>query len=312
MKKENLVILLLGLVALSIVVGIFLITNQYREKRERKAVDLFVKEGIAVVHIYGPIEVSPVPERVFGPLYGSDYITKRLKRIAEDKRIKAVVLRINSPGGAVSASQEIYREVLNLKKAGKKVVVSMGDVATSGAYYIACAADKILANEGSITGSIGVIFALPNIEGLMTKAGVKIITIKSGEHKDIGSAFREMTEEEREIIKSIIDSAFSQFLEAVIASGRLKRKDAETLADGRVFTGAQAKEAGLIDDIGSFADAVKLAGELCGIEEPEIIDERTPFERIFEKVFEIKSSMVSTDMDRITFPKLEYRWRPGI
>ncbi|MDI6751952.1 MAG: signal peptide peptidase SppA [bacterium] len=304
MKKEKLILIsLLGFLFISVVSGIWLIVNQQREKDYSK----IFEEGVAVVNIYGAIEVASVD------FYGTDYIIKRLKRISGDKRIKAVVLRINSPGGSVAASQEVYREILSLKKKGKKVVVSIGDVAASGGYYIACAADKILANDGSITGSIGVIFSLPNLEGLMTKTGVKFITIKSGKHKDIGSMMRGMTEEERKIIQGLIDDAFSQFLNVVLSSGRLKANDTETLADGRVFTGKKAKELGLVDGIGGLYEAVALAGRLAGIKgEPKIMDERPSFERILERFSEITTNIKPQNKIEDIGPKLEYRWKPGM
>lgn len=310
MKREKLILAsLLGFLFISAVIGVWLIVGQSREaKNEKLSTEIFEpKEGVAVVNIYGVIEVASVN------FYGTDYIVKRLKNLSEDKKIKAVVLRINSPGGSVAASQEVYREVINLRKKGKKVVVSMGDVAASGGYYIASAADKILADDGSITGSIGVIFSLPNVEGLMSKAGVKFITIKSSRHKDIGSMMREMTEEERKIIQALIDDAFSQFLNVVLSSGRLKVKDAETLADGRVFTGKQAKALGLVDEIGGLYEAIALAGKLAGIKgEPKIMDERPSFERILERFSEITTNIKPQNKLEDIGPKLEYRWKPGV
>jgi len=306
MKKEKFILVgLLGFLLVSAVIGVWLIVGKHREKLSTEIFE--TKEGVAVVNIYGTIEVASVD------FYGTDCIIKRLKRISEDKRIKAVVLRINSPGGSVAASQEVYREVINLKKKGKKVVVSMGDVATSGGYYIASAADKILANDGSITGSIGVIFSLPNLEGLLNKTGVKFITIKSGKHKDIGSMMRGMTEEEKKIIQALIDDAFSQFLNVAIASGRLKLKDTETLADGRVWTGRQAASLGLIDEVGGLYEATALAGKLAGIKgEPKIIDERPSFERILERFSELYTNIKPQNKLEDIGPKLEYRWKPGI
>ncbi|MBU1262677.1 signal peptide peptidase SppA [bacterium] len=312
MKREKLILVsLLGFLFVSAVIGVWLIIGNQKEQKERFRTEIFEpKEGVAVVNIYGTIEVA---SGEFGQFYGADYIIKRLKGISRDKKIKAVVLRINSPGGSVAASQEIYREVINLKKRGKKVVVSMGDVAASGGYYIASAADKILADGGSITGSIGVIFSLPNLEGLMTKTGIKFITIKSGKHKDIGSMMRVMTEEERRMIQALIDDAFSQFLNVVLSSGRLKPKDAETLADGRVFTGNQAKALGLVDEIGGLYEAVALAGRLAGIKgEPKIMDERPSFERILERFSEMITNIKPQNKLQNIGPKLEYKWKPGV
>jgi len=212
--------------------------------------------------------------RIEGPIIDSKDATDEIKEYTKDKSIKAIVLRIDSPGGAVAPSQEIYEEV---KKAvaQKKVIVSMGSVAASGGYYIAAPATKIIANPGTLTGSIGVIMEIPNIEGLMNKIGIKTEVIKSGRHKDIASAFRTMGKEEREILQGVMDNVHEQFMKAVSEGRKIKMEEVRKIADGRIFTGEQAKTNGLVDDLGTLEDAIKTAATLAGIkEEPVVVSKK--------------------------------------
>ncbi len=276
MKKENLIIaVILFLCIVSIVMGIYLIKERAVEGKARI---LTRKKGVAVVYLYGPLSISRRASGWARFLPGADRVTSELRKISKITTIKAVVLRINSPGGSIGAVQEIYEEVNRLKEKGKKVVVSMGDVGASGAYYIACAADKIVANPGTITGSIGVLMSLGNMEELFRKIGIKIEVIKRGKHKDIGSLSREMTAEEKKLLQGLIDDAYDQFLQVVIEGRNFKKSKAEKIAQGQVFTGRQAKNLGLIDEIGNFQDAVRLAGKLAGIPgEPKVIELPKPF-----------------------------------
>jgi protease-4 len=278
-KKENLIIVgILFLCIVSIVMGIYLIGEKTVEGKTRI---LTRKKGVAVVYLYGPISISRRASGWARFLPGADSIASELRKIGKITTIKAVVLRINSPGGSVGAVQEIYEEVIRLKEKGKKVVVSMGDVGASGAYYIACAADKIVANPGTITGSIGVLMRLGNMEELFRKIGIKVEVIKRGKHKDIGSLSREMTAEEKRLLQGLIDDAYDQFLQVVIEGRNLRKSKAEKIAQGQVFTGRQAKDLGLVDEIGNFQDAVRLAGKLAGIPgEPKVIELPKPFPRI--------------------------------
>lgn len=279
MKKENLIIVgILFLSIVSIVMGIYLIGEKTVEGKTRI---LSRKKGVAVVYLYGPISISRRASGWARFLPGADSIASELRKIGKITTVKAVVLRINSPGGSIGAVQEIYEEVIRLKEKRKKVVVSMGDVGASGAYYIACAADKIVANPGTITGSIGVLMSMGNMEELFRKIGIKVEVIKRGKHKDIGSLSREMTAEEKRLLQGLIDDAYDQFLQVVIEGRNLRKSKAEKIAQGQVFTGRQAKNLGLIDEIGNFQDAVRLAGKLAGIPgEPKIIELPKPFPRI--------------------------------
>ncbi len=171
-------------------------------------------------------------------------ICRTVDKFGKDGSITAVVLRVDSPGGGVAASQEIYDAILELKKT-KKVVVSMGSIAASGGLLIACAADKIVANPGTITGSISAIMQFANFEELLKKVGVKSAVVKSGEYKDIGSPLRDMTPEEKVIVQDLVDDIYNQFVDVIVKERKLSREKVIEIADGRVFSGRKAKELGL-------------------------------------------------------------------
>ena len=224
------------------------------------------KEGVAIV-------------RVEGPILDSYQTVEELQAFADDPLVKAIVIRIDSPGGGVAPSQEIYNAVNRVRKEhNKTVVASMGTVAASGGYYIAVATDRILANPGTLTGSIGVIMQMANFQELLEKIGVKSVVVKTGKFKDLGSPFRPMAEEERQLLESVMNDTLSQFIEAVADGRSMDAAEVEQLADGRVFTGRQAKSVLLIDEIGDLHDAIKLAGELGGIEgSPRVLETTKPF-----------------------------------
>jgi len=217
--------------------------------------------------------------RVEGVILDAQQTTSELKKYGESPLVKAIVLRIDSPGGGVVPSQEIHDAVKRVReKHHKFVVASMGTVAASGGYYIAAATDRIVANPGTLTGSIGVIMEMANVEGLMKKIGVESVVVKSGEHKDIGSPFRAMNAEDRRILQRVMDDVHNQFIEAVAEGRSLDVKDVRAVADGRIFTGRQAKDAKLVDDLGDLNDAIKLAAEMAGIEgEPRVVEPRRRF-----------------------------------
>lgn len=224
-----------------------------------------------------PLKSRVALVRIEGPILDSKDTVEEIQEYARDNSIKALILRIDSPGGAVAPSQEIYAEVKKTV-AKKAVVVSMGSVAASGGYYIACPATKIVANPGTLTGSIGVIMEIPNIEGLMNKIGVKTEVIKSGKNKDIGSAFRTMKPEERELLQGVMDNVHEQFIRAVAEGRKMNIEDVRKIADGRIFTGEQAKEQGLVNELGTLDDATKAAAKLAGIkEEPEVVTKKDKF-----------------------------------
>jgi len=217
--------------------------------------------------------------RIEGVIVDSRDAIEELRKFRENPGVKAIVLRIDSPGGGVVASQEIYSEVLKTRTDGKvKVVASMGNLAASGGYYIAAATDKIVANPGTLTGSIGVIMELANVRGLMEKVGVQSVVIKSGKHKDLASPFRTMSAEDRALLQGVLDDVHDQFIQAVAAGRAMKVDQVRDLADGRVFTGRQARTAKLVDELGDLQDAIKLAGKMGGIAgEPRVVETRKRF-----------------------------------
>ena len=219
-------------------------------------------------------------------------INKQLKEYGERDDVKAVVVRINSPGGGVGPSQEIYREVKKVA-AKKKVVVSMGAVAASGGYYIAAAADKIIANPGTITGSIGVIMEFANAEGLLNKIGFKGYVIKSGEYKDIGSPLRGMKDNEKKLLQDVIDDVHKQFVDVVAENRKLKIDVVKRFADGRIFSGQQAKNIGLVDEIGNFQDAIDIAASMANIKgKPVVIYPEKKGIRLWDIIFGDAASQV--------------------
>lgn len=212
-----------------------------------------------------------------GVIAQSSGIIDEIHQYLDDDGVKAIILRIDSPGGGVGPSQEIHREVIKVKEK-KKIVTSMGSVAASGGYYIACASDLIVANPGTITGSIGVLMEFTNIEELFKKIGIKGVVLKSGDLKDIGSPFREMTPEEKRIIQEVIDNVHQQFIKAVAEGRKLDRAKVTQIADGRILTGEQAKQLGLVDRIGNLDDAIDATAKLVGIEgKPDIVYPRKKF-----------------------------------
>lgn len=210
---------------------------------------------------------------VEGVITDSEEIVEQIRRHVENPTIRALVIRINSPGGGVAASQEIYEELRKVRQLhGKPVVASLGTVGASGGYYIAAAADKILSNPGTITGSIGVILQIPNLSDLMQKVGIRSVVIKSGPYKDIASATRDLTPEERRLLQRLIDDIHDQFIQAVAEGRGLPRERVEALADGRILSGRQALELGLIDQLGNLQDAIAKAAELGGVPgKPQIV-----------------------------------------
>jgi protease-4 len=200
---------------------------------------------------------------------------EEIRQFAKDGGIRAIVLRIESPGGVVAAAQEIYDELGKARRRGKPIVASMGGIAASGGYYVACGADSIVANPGTLTGSIGVIMRLPNAEELLKKIGLQYEVIKTGKYKDAGSISRPMTQEERDLLQEMLDDVHDQFVTVVSTERNIDKDAVLEFADGRVMSGRQALEMGLVDRLGGYRDAVLLAAELAGIEgEPVVVKPR--------------------------------------
>jgi protease-4 len=214
-------------------------------------------------NFFSPRERVGVVE-IKGLLTDSRTAIKQLERYRDDDSIKAIVLRINSPGGAVGPAQEILREVEKVR-AKKKIVASLGTVAASGGYYIASGANLIMANRGTATGSIGVIMQFTNVEGLSKKIGLDFFNLKAGRYKDSGSPFRHMTPEDKAYLQGILDNIYQQFIKDVAHNRKIPLARMKTLAEGRVYSGEEAKQVGLVDEFGNLPDAIEKAGRLGGI-----------------------------------------------
>jgi protease IV len=264
---------------------------------DSKALSLFAGDGVGVLQIDGAIEDSQA-------------VLAELKRLREMPWVKAIVVRIDSPGGAVAPTQEIFEEILRSKKQ-KPFIASMGGMATSGGYYIAAACDRIIANPGTLTGSIGVIMQLTNLEELMKKIGVRGVNVKSGPNKDIGSPFQPLSPEAREILQSLVDNVHSQFVAAVAKGRSMEEAQVRKLADGRIYSGAQAQQLGLIDQFGTLQDAIEIAAKRAGIEgEPAVYQSRPEQERWWERMF------MGIFGRRLPGPErggwLRYEWSPSL
>ncbi len=226
-----------------------------------------INSGSVVVSVGEKIGVLEVN----GAIVDAHRLNEQIADFRDRDNVKAVVLRVDSPGGGVGPSQEMYEE-LKLLAESKPLVVSMGSVAASGGYYIAVAGERIFANPGTITGSIGVIMSFPDYQELMGKVGIKSQVVKSGKFKDIGSPTRSFTAADRKLLQAMIDDVHQQFIEAISTGRKMSLADLEPLVDGRIFTGRQAKEVGLIDELGTFNDAVRYAGNAVGIgADPDLV-----------------------------------------
>ena len=295
MKKKGRPILLVLVILLGI--GLFLgATGILVLKLFAPSSNLFLTEKIGVVTVEGTIA-------------SSRKITAQLVKFAKDRNIKAILVRVNSPGGLVGPSQEIYREIQKTV-ARKKVVVSMGAVAASGGYYVSAAADKIVANPGTITGSIGVLMEFVRLEELMNKIGVDLEIVKTGEFKAMGSPDRKLTEREREIIHELIFDLQRQFVEAIAAGRGIPLEKVREIADGRILSGARAKELGLVDMLGNFQDAVQVTKELAGIRGDVVLvyPEKGSL-ALLERLMDSGANSLERFMEGLK-SRIEYRW-PG-
>lgn len=231
------------------------------------------KNKVAVIYVEGVIMGGRGQGSLLAEAGGTDALIRQLHQARDDAAVKAVVLRINSPGGSAPAAQEVGTEIKKLRAGGKIVVASMGDVAASGGYWLAAVTDKIYANPATLTGSIGVYIPYSNWQELYNKIGIKPEKIKSGPHKDILSPDRPMTAEERTIIQTMVDELYGQFVTVVAEGRKLAPERVRQLADGRIYTGSQAKELGLVDELGTMYDAIDGAANLAGIQgKPTLVE----------------------------------------
>ncbi|HEU5463572.1 MAG TPA: signal peptide peptidase SppA [Candidatus Binatia bacterium] len=298
MLKNHSILRALGVLLVFILVvftGVFFYA--YLTGGDARALSLFAGDGVAVLEIEGAIEDSQT-------------VLTELKRFKEMPWVKAVVVRIDSPGGAVAPTQEIFEEIVRSKKQ-KPFIASLGGMATSGGYYIAAACDRIVANPGTLTGSIGVIMQLTNVEELMKKIGVRGVSVKSGPNKDIGSPFQPLSPEGREILQALVDNVHSQFVVAVAKGRSMEETQVRKLADGRIYSGAQAQKLGLVDQFGTLQDAIEIAAKRGGIEaEPAVYYSRPEQERWCERMF------MGIFGRRLPGPErggwLRYEWSPAL
>ena len=277
-------LLFLALILLALV-GISSITSEWVQQG--------TKNRIGIVDITGLIS-------------DSQYIVNQVKKFRQDKRIRGIILRIDSPGGAVGPSQEIYNEVLKTRESGKTIYASMGALAASGGYYIASAAERIFANPGTLTGSIGVIMVFSNAQGLMEKIGLQPEIVKAGEYKDIGSPARAMTQKERNLLQSVVTDVHQQFIEAVANGRNISVAEVTKIADGRILTGRQAYSLNLVDQMGGLQVSIdQIAHKVGIIGSPKIIRE-TPRVGFLEWV--LKSTLNQSLINRSSIPSLQYTW----
>lgn len=248
---------------------------------------------------------------VTGVIMDSGDIVRQLSQYRRDDEIKAIVLRVDSPGGGVAPSQEIYEEVLRIRAGKKPIYTSMGSMAASGGYYIACPTDRIFANPGTLTGSIGVIMAFSNASELIGKIGIKPEVIKSGKYKDIGSPTRAMTKVERKHMQKVSDDVHDQFITAVSEGRGLEMKAARKLSDGRVFTGRQAMNYKLVDDLGGLEETIQQLAQAIGIQgRPRIVVEK-PEPSLLEMLMGARmTASLETSLWPTQLPRLLYLWLP--
>ena len=316
-------VLLLAVFAVSAVCGVYLTVKPVvkcapakaaeKEDGTSKLAAAFSRakgeKGIAWIKVRGVI-AQDNNSSAFSRPSGASSIAKKIREAGQDDNVQAIVLDINSPGGTVASVQNIYSEILKAKEK-KKVVALFRDVAASGGFYIAMAADKIVAEPGTITGSVGVIMQTSNVEGLFDKIGVKVTPITSGKYKDMGSSFRPMSDAEKAILQDMVNDTYTQFFAAVKA-GRpnVKPEDLAEYTDGRVFTGQRAYNLGFVDKLGGEEDARLLAGELAGIKDPKIITSRP--DGLRELIFSFGSSMenqtLAKQLQTLATPSVSYLW----
>jgi protease-4 len=264
-------------------------------------------DAVAVILLDGTITSGPQDYFTTSGIT-PDRVRSLLDQAASIPSVKAVVVRVNSPGGSVVASDEIYHALLAFEK---PVVISMGDTAASGGYYISCAGDHVMAHPDTLTGSIGVISQFLNVQELMDKVGVDAVVITTGPRKDIGSPFRDMTEAERELWRGILDQVYEDFLDVVVESRGLSAETVRELADGSIYTGQQAQDLGLVDSVGTRQTAIDKAAELGGIVgKPRVIELRAQ-PSILEMLYGFQGrSMMPTFQDLVGWsgvPSLQFR-----
>ena len=308
MKKTRIIVFAVIIISVISIAFLFLFEAQQEARRA-------AAENVAVINLRGTI--ADGAGSLLGPQgVTPEYVANQLEKAEEDISVKAVVLRVDSPGGSVASSQEIADLI---KSSSQTIVVSMGDIAASGGYYISARADAIVAQPGTITGSIGVITTLINPEGLYEKLGLDVEVIKSGRHKDMMQ--RSLTEEERELLQDLSDEAYNQFINE-IAEGRDKDvEEVREVATGELFLGSKAKRLGLVDELGGVNEAVKLAGEIEGLDDPQEYRFPDPtffeiltgfaleFSDIFRNMFMPEDILKLELLEEKLYPEIQYKYK---
>ena len=244
-----------------------------------------------------------------GVITSSEDFVRQVKKFREQSSIRAILIRIDSPGGGVVASQEMYEEVRKTRESGKPVVVSMGSLAASGGYYVACGASRLVANRGTLTGSIGVISEFLQMHELLGKVGVDIKTIKAGALKDAGSSSRPMTEKDQKYFQALMDDVHRQFITVVADERGFDSAYASELADGRVFTGEQAVVAGLVDTIGTYEDAIQITAEIAGIDgEPSLVREKKRRTWLESMTGDVTEQVRAATQEMLSWPVMSFRF----
>jgi protease IV len=313
----GLLVLTVGLVALALALGASGGQSAPAAVYEEEYVSGAGPSKIAVVPVEGEIAPANTAVTETQPTSTPEGLADALRQARNDPSVAAVVLEVNSPGGGVTASDEMHQSILDFREqTGLPVVVSMGDVAASGGYYISTAADRIVANETTLTGSLGVIFALTDFSELADRYGVEQEVVKSGEFKDMGSSFRDLTPEEREILQSIVDESYDEFVGVIVEGRGLPEERVREIADGRVYSGEQAKELGLVDSFGGLDEAAKVSRDLANVREATVVryvEKPTFFETLMARLApqepEAVQVMEAAGIDLSPEPK--YLYVPG-
>jgi len=266
-----------------------------------------VLRGVSRTSTSGSIRGNIAVIDIKGVIVSAEKITRQINKYRRNSAIRGMIIRIDSPGGGSAASQEIYSEIKRVRDSGIPVIASIASVGASGGYYAALGASKIIANPSSVTGSIGVIVDFPVAVELLSKIGVRVETVKSGEYKDVGSPYREFTRSDEDQLKTVVQDIYNQFVNTVSLERKIDKKELLKIADGRIFTGSQALEVGLIDTLGTFEDAVQMIGQMAGITgRPKLVYPQkrnlTLFDVLFSNVDEVLSLFAS-------IPTLNYLWR---
>jgi protease-4 len=289
--------------------GLLAITALGSLTSEPIATTIGTGDAVGVISLDGVISSNNADDYFTSQGITPGRVTELLEQAAANPDIKAVVVRVNSPGGSAVASNEIYHRLLDFEK---PVVVWMGEIAASGGYYIACGADYTFAHPDTLTGSIGVISQFINVEDLMDEVGIDVMVITSGPYKDLGSSFRGMTEEEKALWQTIITETYEEFVEVVTKARDLPIEEVRAIADGRIYTGRQALELGMVDDVGRLDNAIARAAELGGIEgEPRVIElESVP--TLFDMMGGLQSRSQVPSLEEILgwagAPSIQYRF----